>query len=71
MASVVSPFDDTPEVVSAQQLKLRVTIAVHGLLNQIDLQANKGRFSQKVFIFGSILQTMCQISILIMFSLCG
>ena len=49
MASVVSPFDDTPEVVSAQQLKLRVTIAVHGLLNQIDLQANKGSLISESF----------------------
>ena len=38
-----------PQVVSAQQLKLRVTIAVHGLLNQIDLQANKGGLISESF----------------------
>jgi hypothetical protein len=38
-----------PQVVSAQQLKLRVTIAVHGLLNQIDIQANKGGLISESF----------------------
>ena len=38
-----------PQVVSAQQLKLRVTIAVYGLLNQIDLQVNKGGLISESF----------------------
>ena len=38
-----------PQVVSAQQLKLRVTIAVHGLLNQIDLQVDKGGLISESF----------------------
>ena len=38
-----------PQVVSAKQLKLRVTIVVHGLLNQEDLQANKGGLISESF----------------------
>ena len=38
-----------PQVVSAQQLKLRVTIAVYGLLNQIDIQVNKGGLISEFF----------------------
>ena len=59
-----------PQVVSAQQLKLRVTIAVYGLLNQIDIQANKGGLISEFFSLW-LNPPMCQISILSIFSLGG
>ena len=54
-----------PQVVSAKQLKLRVTIVVHGLLNQEDLQANKGGLISESFSLWLNPQKICQIRITI------